>query len=311
MQAATENISNMGEQALSGLKDNLNTAVSGFNSPTAASASNSGFLDSNTLIAKFGFLIIIIVLFVFALRIGIQLIGYFAEPSRDPWLVNGQISGDTAVIISQDPARSKNIIYRSNNQPTGMEFTWSVWLLYKGFPQSGNTKYAPIFVKGDASAPSQSEFYSVNNGPGLYFGNANTNNTLYVLMDTVNSASTTNVTERIEINNIPIHKYFHLAVRCQNKYVDVYINGSIVSRKNLVNVPKQNYYDVHVCENGGFQGNLSNLRYYSRALSVVELNSIVSAGPNLNAFAGAGNGDINGGIGYSYLSSLWYNAFLN
>lgn len=312
MQAATQNIGNMGQQALTGLKDNLNNAVSAFSSPSAssASASNTGFLDSNTLIAKFAFIIIVIVVFVFLLQIGIQLIGYFSDPAKDPWIIKGQISGDTAVVISQDPAKSKTIIYRSNNQPTGMEFTWSCWLLYKGFPTPGSSKYAPIFVKGDASA-STSDFYSVNNGPGVYFGNSTSNNTLYVLMDTVNTASAGNATETIQVDNIPIRKYFHLAVRCQNKYVDVYINGSIVSRKNLVNVPKQNYYDIHVCGNGGFQGNLSNLRYYSRALSVVEINSIIAGGPNLNAYEGAGNGDIKGGIGYSYLSSLWYNAFLN
>lgn len=308
-----------------GLKNNLNQAVSGFASPAAAPSSNAGFLDTNSLFAKFAFIVLIVIAFVALLRIGIHVIKYFTRPNRDPMLINGQISGDTYISVSQDPSKSTQVIYRSNNQPTGMEFTWSVWLMYKGFPNGTTNMYAPVFVKGDgnaavsassssttaASGPTADKFYSLNNGPGVYFGNKDSNNTLYILMDTVATPSAGTSTETIVIDNVPIGKYFHLAVRCQNKYIDVYINGSIVSRKNLVGVPKQNYYDVQVCGGSGFQGNLSNLQYFSHALSVIELNRIVANGPNLNAFNNASNGAINGGIGYSYLSSGWYNSFLS
>lgn len=310
------NAANSASEGLSNIKDSFNSGLSGFSSSSEASTSGAagpGFLESNGLIAKFVFLVMIVIAFILLLKAGIQLIGYLTGPEKNPYLIKGQISGDTATIISQNPAAKTAIpIYRSNNQASGIEFTWSVWLLYKLpniNPNNPLTQFQPVFIKGDVTQPNQ-PFCSVNNAPGVYFGiDPKALNTIYILMDTVSSPSTdlSNTTEQIIIPNIPIGKYFHLAVRCQNKYIDVYINGTIVYRKNLINVPKQNYYDVNVCTNGGFNGNLSNLRYFSKALSVVEINSVVMSGPNMRTYGTAGNGN----VGYSYLSTNWYSSFLN
>jgi hypothetical protein len=123
-------------------------------------------------------------------------------------------------------------------------------------------------------------------------------------MDTVSRPSVnenTPSTEIIDVPNIPLKKWFHLAIRCQNKYIDVYINGLVVKRTNLVNVPLQNYDNIQVCGNGGYNGKLSNLIYHSRALNIVDINGTVSSGPNTkNADPGLGQ------YGTNYLSTLWY-----
>jgi hypothetical protein len=103
------------------------------------------------------------------------------------------------------------------------------------------------------------------------------------------------------IENLPIKKWIHLAVRLQNKVVDVYVNGVISKRIILNNVPKQNYSDVYVAQNGGFTGKLSSLRYYTSALNVFEINKIVRKGPNLTVKDGALKSDY-----FSYLSNYWY-----
>ena len=312
------NAATSASDGITNLKASVNDNLSSFSSSEASTtgSADSGFLESNGLIAKFAFLVLIVVAFIFLMKIGIQIIGYFTSPNLNPYLINGQLSGDTSVIITQNPAIKTSIpIYRSNNQPKGIEFTWSSWLLYKlpQLPPNTTPKYQPVFVKGDGTQPT-ADFYSVNNGPGVYFGkDPNALNTIYILMDTVSDPSTSDTTKstsQIIIPNIPIGKYFHLAIRCQNKYVDVYINGTIVYRTNLVNVPKQNYYDINVCGNGGFTGNLSNLRYFSYSLSVIEINSIVMSGPNLSTYTGAGSVGT-GNSGSSYLSSSWYSNFLN
>ena len=85
------------------------------------------------------------------------------------------------------------------------------------------------------------------------------------------------------------------------------INGVIIGRKVLQDVPKQNYQDVNVCKNGGFNGNVADLQYFSRALSIFEINNIVSWGRNTRPATINGNtgGDA---TGYPYyLSNLWYN----
>jgi len=85
--------------------------------------------------------------------------------------------------------------------------------------------------------------------------------------------------------------------------LDVYINGTISGRLSLPHVPKQNYNDINVCQGGGFSGNLSDLRYFDRALSVIEINNIYYWGPTLTS------GETPTGstaTGSNYLSTLWY-----
>ena len=65
--------------------------------------------------------------------------------------------------------------------------------------------------------------------------------------------------------------------------MDTYVNGTIVSRHIFQSVPKQNYGDVWVTQRGGFDGMLSSLRYFSHAVTGVEVEELVKAGPNLTA----------------------------
>lgn len=107
--------------------------------------------------------------------------------------------------------------------------------------------------------------------------------------------------DTITINNIPIKKWFHLAIRVKNTVMDVYVNGVIAQRQVLSNLPKQNYESVYVAQQGGFTGSISNLRYYQYALNVFEINNIVNYGPNMNiAKSSPSTND------YHYLSKNWY-----
>ena len=88
--------------------------------------------------------------------------------------------------------------------------------------------------------------------------------------------------------------------------MDAYINGTVSGRLNLDAVPMQNFNDVLVCQNGGFSGKLSNLRYYAQALNIFEISKIAANGPDTTANkAQADTSD-----SYSYLSRLWYTAKL-
>lgn len=311
-------------QGLDSAKSAVNQSVSNFSSsPDQASSS---FLDTNTIVAKFSFLILAVIAFFVLFNLGVYLIGYFLSNNPNPFIVYGLVDGNReSITIYQDPRIKGAIpIPRSNNEKTGIEFTWSCWLLYETPPNVGNTNiYEPVFIKGDNSVQQDGalKFTSINNGPGVYFGPPNNKdnngapkaNSLWILMDTIVTPSTESVEANngvlyIEIPKIPISKFFHLAIRCQNKFVDVYINGTVIYRKNLENVPKQNYYDLQVCPNGGFNGNLSNLRYYSRALTVVDINAIVLEGPNMNPASQVSALQKN--TGTNYLSTLWYNNFL-
>ena len=47
------------------------------------------FLNSNSLVAKFSFLILVIIVFVFCLRLAFQFINWLFAPSRNPYIFKG------------------------------------------------------------------------------------------------------------------------------------------------------------------------------------------------------------------------------
>jgi len=281
--------------------DSASNALSGtFNEfssqASAAAGATTDFLTANTIIAKFAFILLVLVVFLILFNLGVSIVGYFSEPSPDPYIINGMIDGNVSKVVPQDPKQTNAIpIYRSNDQSKGMEFTWSSWLYLSDLGKEAG-KYQHVFSKGDGNIDSNTNLSTVNNGPGLYISPMD--NKLHIIMNTVSS---TDPNTTIDIDNIPIQKWFHVALRLQNTVLDVYVNGVVVNRLLLNNTPKQNYGNVYVCQNGGFSGKLSNLRYYSRALNVFEINNIVSSGPNMKVAS-----DMKPIGGFDYLSSRWY-----
>ena len=289
-------------EPLNTLKESVSNTVGEFSSKSVGEAS-SEFLESNSLIARFSFVLIVVIVFMILLRIGIYLVGYFSEPSGNPYIIKGLIPGSNPVRITQDPKMNSSItILRSNNQKTGIEFTWCAWLNIDMINTSVPGAYQHIFNKGDNNYGSNG-IAMINNGPGMYLKTSN-NPTLHVVMNTVSPA---NPVQTIDIDNIPLKKWFHVILRMQNNLMDVYVNGVVTQRVTFPYVPKQNYQDVYVCQNNGvstgFSGNLSDLRYYDRALNIFEITNIVSAGPNLST---SSQNSVASTYGSTYLSSMWY-----
>ena len=96
------------------------------------------FLESNSLVAKFAFLILVIFAFIILLRAGISLLAYFLKPSESPHLMDGMVDATQLLVYPQDPSSNGAVtIYRSDNATDGIEFTWSVWLFINNL-NSGN-----------------------------------------------------------------------------------------------------------------------------------------------------------------------------
>ena len=281
-------IANLGKE-IAGVQTNASGFINKFRNNKFVSGT-SEFLYSNSLVAKVSFLILVIIIFVIATRLSSRFITWLLTPSKNPILINGLRKGNKALRIYQNPARKDSIpVLRSVNEREGLEFTWSVWLLIDeiGDPASSSYPNDPrnrhIFNKGDhANLQNVTDWDGnnvngmnfPNNGPGLYLSQKK--NALIVVMNTFN-----NVIEEVEINDIPIDKWINLTLRCQGKKMDTYINGTIVNRHIFSSVPKQNYGDIWVSQRGGFDGMISNLRYFGHALTGIEIDNLVKAGPNL------------------------------
>ena len=235
---------------------------------------NVSFLNSNTLVAKTAFLILIIIGFVLLLRLGTMILTWLFSPTRSPKIVDGMRDGKSLLSKPGDPNAKGGIpILRSVNQRDGIEFTWSVWIFIKGLEyKAGSRKH--IFSKGNNDIDRETNMMTPNNAPGLYI--ANNTNSLVVVMNTYNM-----INEEIIVEDIPLNKWVNIMIRDEGKILDVYVNGMIAVRHRLSGVPKQNYGDVLVTANGGFDGNLSDLWYFDYALNTSEIMTIVENGPNM------------------------------
>ena len=262
------------------------------------------FLESNSLLAKFSFLIMAIFIFVILLKIFIRIIAFFLlNKSGTVKLIDGMIDGNEPYVFPQDPTTNSNAktLSKSNNQDGGVEFSWSCWLYVNSITTNPaeHSIYKHVFSKGNnnwnTSSSNPPGVSYPNNSPGVYL--SPTTNDLYVFMNTYDVVS-----EEIVVNAIPLNKWFNLTICCVNKSLDVYINGIVVNSHQLISVPKQNYGDVFVCNNGGFSGNLSNLIYYNKAISLKTIQQIVSSGPNFNLMSGSKTNQKE----YNYLSMDWY-----
>lgn len=320
-----EQVKNFGDSvsdSFQGVSGSIADSVKEFSDSTQASVDTTvegsgDFLQSNTLFAKFAFIILVVIVFMILLSLGIVLIQYFSTPSKSPYLVKGMAEGSGNITISQDPQKSDSVpIQRSNNQKHGLEFTWSTWI-YVDDLNSGveYQKFQHIFHKGNDSFNAEG-IANVSNAPGLYLkqivsSNESEPNTasLFVVMDSntgEEQGRIDNHENTLEIKQVPLKKWVCVILRMKNTILEVYINGVVAGRMQFKDVPLQNYYDVHVGKNGGINGKISNLQYHSEALSIFDINNLVSSGPDIRTL----KTNIQDTSNFNYLSNLWYSSKL-
>jgi hypothetical protein len=191
------------------------------------------------------------------------------------------------ITIAQNPnARDAITIYPSINAPTGLEFSYSCWLnINKATFGAGTNALKHIFHKGTPT-------FRPLMCPGV-FVRANDNALVIYLNETL--AWNT----YCEIPNIPVGKFFHLAIIVRNMTVDVFINGNVTHRMQLRSVPRQNFGDLIVfstesCNDstanpndplivaGAAQGLISRLYYTGYALNYEQIDKMIRDGPSTN-----------------------------
>jgi len=269
--------------------------------------------NNNSILSKVVFVICILICFFIALRLGSYLLIFLFSPKNDPILIKGMIDARRMKTISQDPSKDDSIpIVRSINKYQGMQFTWSTWLYIEDTNYiNSTTKLKHIFHKGSTTINESDGIFTPNNAPGLYLdtragrGSSGMKNNLVVIMSTFDNEikSLDDTKEKIIIPNIPSNKWINVIIRVSNQNIlDVYINGSMKKRYKFKSIPKQNYGDVHISMNGGFDGYLSELRYFNKSIGTNMIQNIVDKGPNLALLT---DSNIYKAKPY-YLSNQWY-----
>ena len=309
---------NAPEGVLENIKKNINSAI-----PYSAEKKIGAlkeFLSSNTMIARLTFLLGIIIIFSFLFYFGSKVLYYFFSPSETPYLIDGMKDGTEALTITQALGTKSSVpIMRSKNEYEGVEFTYSFWIYVNNLEYKDELDFKHVFNKGsspNSSGEGGSGLFGPNNCPGvyLYTGKKNLSDNLLDKYPILGMLIRTNVYHNNEsvknayyddiyIDGIPIKKWVGVVIRVTSQnIVDVYINGNLTKRHKLSNIVKQNYDNLYVNYNGGFSGNISNLKYYNYAIGTFEINSITSNGPNLKSRK---ESNIQNSKPY-YLSSQWY-----
>lgn len=257
----------------------------------------SSILASEDVLAVIAFLVLAIILFIILLRLGVAFISYLFSSRNSAKLITGIVDGSTTRVFPQDPTINNSVtIERSNNAKGGIEFTWSVWLNLTGISKTG--QFQNIFTKGNNNVNVSNGINTPNNAPGLYVTPGV--NSLLFIMNTYEI-----INEEIIIPNIPMNNWVNVIMTCQNKTINIYVNGVISKNKTLLGVPKQNYGDVYVALGGGFDGYLSNLWYWNKTLSISEIQDLYNKGPNTKSFASDLDAFKQKPVN-NYLSLQWY-----
>jgi hypothetical protein len=201
--------------------------------------------------------------------------------------------------IRQDPNDPVSIpVVLSDNERTGIEFSYSFFLQINESSFNDQDALLHVFHKGyNMAYPLMS--------PGVFL--LGKTNTLRVYM---NSNHTWN--NYIDVENVPLKKWFHFAIVCRNNSLELYLNGNLSKKLKFDgSLPYQNFGNFFVFSQrrvefsqtqipsvderglrfqGPMNGMISRLEYFSYALSFTEINALLNKGPSAHIVgAGADN----------------------
>jgi len=257
------------------------------------------FFSANTAISNFVTFMLCLLLFIIILQVGSKYVIYLFGPQYNPYIINGMVDSNVKKVITSNPNIIDSVpIYRSIDQPQGVEFSWNVWFFVNDSTVIKENN-ALIFSKGQSKL--NQPFLGVS--PGVYLNKPSGNTQkMTVVINTFNNSNNNIMPyETIEISDIPVKKWVCCTIRAQGTYIDVYINGVLTQRKILKNLPQQNYGDTFIGDENGFKGYVASLRYYSKAISYEEIQSLFASGPSLVMLSGDAMPTTN-----DYLSMNWF-----
>lgn len=196
---------------------------------------------------------------------------------------------DKSITIPQNPnVRDAKPTALSDNERTGVEFSYSFYLYVHPSAFRQELGLLHLFHKGYAQP-----FPLM--GPGVFM--RSDTNTLRVYMNTFKGWN-----NYAEVPNIPVSKWVHIAITCQNQALYIYVNGNLSRKMSFEGyAPYQNYQDI-VCFSqrrltltktnitsvddtgfdmfGAMKGMLSRLTYFNYALTYGEIQMLMNEGPS-------------------------------
>jgi hypothetical protein len=197
---------------------------------------------------------------------------------------------DKTITIAQNPnVRDAKPTSLSDNERSGVEFSYSFYLYVH--PSAFRTEkdgLLHLFHKG------YSRPFPLM-GPGVFMHSGT--NTLRVYMNTFKTWN-----QSVDVSNIPVSKWVHISIVCQNHALEVYVNGNLSRKMSFEGyAPYQNYQDI-ICFSqrkmvltstnvtsvgsagfrtyGAMKGMMSRLTYFNYGLTYAEIQMLMNEGPS-------------------------------
>jgi hypothetical protein len=231
--------------------------------------------------------------------------------NRTVLLPNTYNVDDKSIVIPQNPnIKGNKYVSLSNNERSGIEFSYTFYLNVSANAFRQEKGLCHIFHKGYSS-----QFPLL--APGVYM--RSDTNTMRIYMNSYKSWN-----NYVEIENIPIGKWVHVAIVVTDNALEVFINGNLSKKLTFDGfTPYQNYQDVQCFSQrritlrqstvpsidtdgfdvfGAMKGQLSRLNYFSYALSYAEIQNILNEGPSSKMDSALATGNIP-----PYLDDTWWN----
>jgi len=187
-------------------------------------------------------------------------------------ILSGSKNAKNSLVVRQSGVGPKKMVRTMADMNKGLEFTYSCWLYINSLEYNKDREMKPVFYKSmQQELVERDDLSESDYAPGVFLLKSNT---LRVIMKTGSNA------EMIDVSNIPIKKWFHFGLYIRQESMDVFINGQMVESKRLKTPPQQNDGDIYINTYGGYDGMLSDLKFYAYAISYDKLNKIMRKGPS-------------------------------
>ena len=170
----------------------------------------------------------------------------------------------------------------------GTEYNFNFWLYIKNYKHRYNHDKCIMF-KG-------LEFDQLGSNPGIWL--TKNSNVLRVTLGLQSKSDTEiglepkseedgcNVTKVCnknmsvcEVEDIPLQRWVNINIGLSNNVLDIYINGDLVKSCVLNGFPKVNKGDLNLCNDGGFDGFISNIVVSNRSLPYSRIQKLYKSGP--------------------------------
>lgn len=233
----------------------------------------TGFFSGGGLLVDLVRACIWIFLFIFIIEsVRSIYLNYKKMKDGSPWLIKDSLSGKKSLQLIQKKTEEKGgdaiqqlTIKRSENEIYGAEFTYTFWMYINDWSYKYN-QWKHVFHKGNMTSwPLRA--------PGVWLHP--TRNAMRIYMNTYSK-----IGDWVQVENIPVKKWFHTAIVLKQRNLDVFINGDMVKSYKLFGLPKQNYGDLFIHRLSGYDGFTSRLRYFNYAISYSELDKLIKQGPS-------------------------------